>query len=174
MNTLTFTQIDANAFAASAATCTLFTIEQFDLGILDYSFLANFNVLTSLLLNQCTSTPFAGNPPKKLPTLPSLLSVLVDGVDYKAICPAAALLAPCTSIVNPGDQICTFTCPQGTAITDIEKAFNNLPANSNIGNVILNIPVGTTAITKSLLGNNLATSIKLIGLAANSLSKLTV
>jgi len=145
---------------------------------LDYSFLNGFNVLTKVLLNQCLNTPFAANAPKNLPTLPKLVSVFVDGVNYNAACPTAALIVPCLCIVPSGDPVATITCPAGNTIAQIQAAFNNLPENSNIGNIILNLPVGvSTFIPASILGKNLATSIKVIGPAANdekSVSNLSV
>jgi len=151
------------------------------LGILDYRFSTGFNSLTNILINDCTRTPFAGNPPKNLPKLPKLISVLVDGVIYSATCPSAALLAPCTCILPPGDQVCTFTCPPGTNFGQITDAFNNVPENSNIGNIILHLPTGTNSINStnstipaSILGTNAASTIKLICPAINPLSNLTV
>ena len=166
-------QIDKSAFSKSADTDTLFTIKQFDLLNLDYSFLTGFNALTSVALNKCTNTPFASNPPTNLPTFLKPISILVDGVIYTAACPTAALLAPCKCIVAPGDQVCTITCPAGTDIADTQKAFNNLPKNSIIGNIIINLPVAAN-VPANILGNNVASTVKLICPAGNPLSKLTV
>jgi len=145
---------------------------------LDYSFLTGFNVLNNFFLNLCSNTPFAANPPKNLPTLAKLISVLVDGVNYNAACPTATLLAPCTCILPAGNSVVTITCPAGTLIAQIKAAFNNLPEKSNIGNIILNLSVGTeTFIPASILGKNSATSIQVIGPMANagdSLSQLKV
>ena len=164
-------QIDANAFTASAATCTLFTIQMFDISNLDYSFLAGFNVLTKLLLNQCT---VGANPLKNLPNLPNLV-VLVDGAVYNRKCFNAAVLSPCTCAVPTGAKEVTITCPPGTTIQQIKTAFQKLPANSNIGNVILNFPLATTtAIPADILGNVKASTIQLIGPTQPTLSKLTV
>jgi len=156
------------------AKVTLFTIEQFDLANLDYIFLTGFNLLTKVLLNRCSNTPFAGNPPKNLPTLPKLISVFVDGVNYISACPTAALLAPCTCIVPAGDPVVTVTCPAGSTITQIQAAFNNFPATVNVGNIILNLPAGANLIPSNILGSSIASTIKLIGPASNILSKLTV
>jgi len=142
---------------------------------LDYSFLAGFNLLTKILLNHCSNTPFAANPPKNLPTLPKLVSVFVDGVNYNAACPTAALIAPCLCIVPAGDPVVTITCPAGNTITQIQATFNNLPVNANIGNIILNIPAGAiTLIPSNILGSCIPSTIKLIGSDSSILSKLTV
>lgn len=161
------------AFTTPAKKVTKFTIQQLDLLNLDYSFLTGFDILTSVVLNKCTNTPFASNPPKNLPTLPKLNSVLVDGVIYTAACPTAALIAPCTCIVAPGDKVCTITCPLGTTIAQTQNAFNNLPVNSIIGNIIISLPA-VANVPPNFFGNNEASSIKLICAAGNPLSKLFV
>lgn len=168
-----FTQIDTNAFKASATTCTSFTIQLFDVGNLDYSFLDSFNALTQLLYIQCTNTPVAGNPPKNLKTLPNLKSILVDGVPYNSVCPSA-LLVPCTCTVPPGDTVFTVTCPAGTKNLQIQNLFKSLPTNLNIGNVILNFAASATTIPPNLLGDKAVSTITLIGPTGNPSSKLTV
>jgi len=168
------TQIDVKAFKASADRTTQFTIQQFDLVDLDYSFLTGFDDLTKILLNQCSNTPFAANLPRNLPTLLKLVSLLVDGVDYTAACPTAALIAPCTCTVPAGDPIITMTCPAGITIAQIQASFKKLPANSNIGNIILNLPDGAHLIPSNILGSSIASTIKLIGPFSNMLSRLTV
>lgn len=159
-----YAQIGVNAFATSASTDTQFTIQQFDVGNLDYSFLANFNVLTQVLLDQCSNPPTAADPPKKFPKLPNPVKVLVNGVIYNAQCPSAAVLDPCKCVVAPKDQVCTITCPEGSDMLDIVNAFTNVPLNSILGNVILNFPRDTdTFIPSKILGANPATTIKIIG-----------
>lgn len=170
---INLTQIDQNAFTASAPTCTAFTIQLFNVENLDYSFLNSFNALTQLLHSQCTNTPVAGNPPKNLPTLQNLKLILVDGIPYTSVCPSA-LVAPCTCNVTPGDVVFTVTCPAGLGNEKIQNLFNSLPTNLNIGNVILNLNSDETAIPANLLGNKAASTITLIGPTGNPLSKLTV
>ena len=166
-------QIDPNAFTASAPTCTTFTIQLFDVGNLDYSWLNSFNALTQLQHIQCTNTPVAGNPPKNLPTLPNLKSILIDGIPYNSVCPSA-LVAPCTCTVTPGDTVFTITCSEGLGNGKIQNLFNSLPTYLNIGHVILNLNADATAIPANLLGNKAASTITLIGPNGNPLSKLTV
>ena len=158
-----------SAFAASGDKDTLFTIQQCDVGNVDYNFLKNFNVLKNLLLNQCSNTPTATNPPKNLPKLPNLVSILVDGVIYNAQCPNSTILDPCTCVVPPGDQVCTITCPERSNVIDIVNTFTGIPGNSILGNVILNFPTGTeTLIPSKILANNSATTINLIGPVGSS------
>jgi len=148
------------------------TIEGFDLKNLDYSFLAGFNVLKNILINRCTNTPTVGFPPKNLPTLPSLISILIDGDIYTNPCSNAALLDPCTCGAPAGAKTASITCPVGTTLAQIQNAFKTLPANSNIGNVILNLPAGKNIIPANLLGSIDADTIELIGSPIKS--KLTV
>ncbi len=133
------------------------------MGSVDYNFLKNFNALKNLLLNQCSNTPTATNPPKNLPKLPNLVSILVDGVIYNAQCPNATILDPCTCVIPPGDQVCTITCPEGSNMRDIVNAFTGISGNSILGNVILNFPTDTTYIPEKILSDNPATTIQLIG-----------
>jgi len=164
-----------NAFASSASKARLFTIQAFDLEILDFNFLKGFNVLTNIFINQCINTPTIGNPPKNLPTLPSLISILIDGTIYTNPCFNAALLAPCTCWVPAGAKITSITCPAGTTFAEIQNAFKTLPSDANIGNVVLNIPYGENTIPANLLGDIAADTIELIGpVISNSLLKLTV
>lgn len=130
--------------------------------------------MTKLLLNQCTNIPFGANSLKNLPNLPNLV-VLVDGAVYNQKCPNSAVLNPCTCAVPTGAPEVTINCPPGTTIQQIKTAFQNLPANSNIGNVILSFPTGaTTVILAEILGNNKASTIQIIGPTQPTLSKLTV
>lgn len=150
---LNILQIGANAFAASAATCTGITIEQFDVGNFDYSFLAGFKALTTINLNNCVNNPTATNGPRNLPKNQNLISVLVNGVQYQRQCPNAASLAPC--VCDGSGVTAITTCPEGTTVKQMQTVFNNLPVNSNLGSVVLNFPVGaTTSIPASILGEN--------------------
>jgi len=83
-----------------------------------------------------------------------------------------ALLLPCTCEPTKEGTIDTITCPAGTTLAQIKTAFNNIPVNTNLGNVVLNIPDGPVVFPANLLGNNTANTIKLIGTFA--LSKLAV
>jgi len=164
-----------NAFASSASKARLFTIQGFDLGILDFSFLKGFNALTNIFINQCINTPTIGNPPKNLPTLPSLISILIDGVIYTNPCFNAALLAPCTCGVPAGAKIASITCPAGSTLAQIKNAFSTLPSNANIGNIVLNILSGENVIPANLLGNIAADTVELIGpVISKSLLRLSV
>lgn len=79
---LFFFQIDTNAFTSSASTATQFLIATFDVVNVDYSFLANFNQLITLQINNCASPPTVANQPKNLPkNLPKLTTVSVDGTN---------------------------------------------------------------------------------------------
>ncbi len=130
----------------------------------DYSFLANFNKLNGIFINQCVNSPSAANPPTNLPILPSLVSFLVDGIIYNAQCPDAEKLDPCTCAVAPGEHVCTITCPASCDVFDIVNAFTGIPKNSILGNVILNFPMDTdTVIPSKILANNSATTIHLNG-----------
>ena len=81
-----FVQIAAGAFTSSARTATQFWIENFDVVNVDYSFLANFNVLTTLKIDQCSNPPTAVNQLKNLPAnLLQLMKISVDGVNIKQI-----------------------------------------------------------------------------------------
>lgn len=157
--------IDAAAFTSSASTATAFTITNFDLINVDYSFLANFNLLTTLNLKTSKNVPTKAKPPTNLSTLPVLSkgqNVLVDGVPYERVCPAAASLTPCTCD-GSGLQAKT-TCPAGTTLAQIQDVFNKLPANSNLGDVVLNFPAGAaTSIPQGILGSNAAFTIEVIG-----------
>lgn len=137
----------------------------------DYSFLKNFNVLTVLNLKTCNSVHTKANPPKNLPTLPILSAgqnVLVDGVPYERLCPSTASLAPC-ACDGSGLQA-KITCPAGTTLTRIQDVFKGLPPNSNLGDVILNFPSGAiTSIPESILGNNAAYTIEVVGPAEPSI-----
>ena len=82
--------------------------------------------------------------------------------------------SPCTCIPNNAGTVGTVTCPAGTSLAQIQTVFNNIPPNTNLGNVIPNIPVETTALPPNLLGKNAASTIQLIGTAAGALSQLTV
>jgi len=75
-------QINANAFTSSASTATQLLIATFDVVNVDYSFLANFNQLTTLQINNCANPPTVVNQPKNLPqNLPKLTTVSVDGTN---------------------------------------------------------------------------------------------
>ena len=117
-----------------------------------------------MLINQCTNSPTAANPPKNLPNFKQPVSVLVNGVLYDKQCPDGALLNPCTCAVAPGEKIGTITCPPKVDMLDIVSAFTRLPAKSILGNVILNLPTATTTyIPQKVLSNYPATTITLIG-----------
>lgn len=86
--------------------------------------------------------------------------------------PSAASLTPCT--FDGTGVVAATTCPVGTKIAQIQAVFTKLPSNSNLGNVVLNFPLGaTTAIPASVLGNNAAVGIEIIG-PIGSNSVLTV
>lgn len=137
----------------------------FDVAHVDYGFLKNFNVLAFVSLKSCTNVPTKTNPPKNLPTLPNLSAgqnVLVNGVSYQRVCPAVALLAPC-SCDSSGVQA-KITCPVGSTLDKIQNVFNNLPPNTNIADLVLNFPPGAEiSIPKSFLGNNPAYTIQVVG-----------
>ena len=97
---------------------------------IDFSFLTGFNVLTNVLLNHCKDTPSASHPPRNLPTLQKLISILVDGVIYNAQCPNTTILTPCTCSIAAGDSFGTITCPSGTTLEEIQAAFKKIPINS--------------------------------------------
>lgn len=142
---------------------------------LDYSFLTGFNVLKNVLLNQCTNTPDSANPPKNIPIFQKLVLILVDGVVYNSQCPDAALLAPCTCAIRKGEQVVTTICPEGSIMFDIMNAFSNFPENSNLGNVIIHFPSAKEmTVPAVILGDNSATTIKLIGPLNNPLSTIQV
>ncbi len=139
---------------------------------IDYSFLKSFNFLTFVNLKSCTNVPTKPNPPKNLPiTLPILSagqSFLVNGVPYQRVCPSVALLAPCTCD-SSGAQA-KITCSVGTTLDQIQNVFNNLPSNTNLADLVLNLAPGTTAsIPKSFLGSNPAYTINLVGPAGPSI-----
>lgn len=71
-------QINAAAFSASAATVKTLTIKLFDVGQVNYGFLKGFNVLTTIDIDQCASTP-TGNPATLPTNLPALTAINVDG-----------------------------------------------------------------------------------------------
>jgi len=72
------------------------------------------------------------------------------------------LVPPC-SCDGSGLQV-KIGCQAGTTLAQIQGVFNNLPANSNLGDVVLNFPPGAaTSIPKSLLGNNAAYTIEVVG-----------
>lgn len=167
-------QIDANAFSSSASTARVFILQSFDLGILDYSFLKGFNLLTNILINKCINPPTIGVPPKNFPNLPSLISILIDGDIYNNPCSNAALLAPCVCGATAGSKAVSITCPTGATIAQIQNAFNALPANTQIGNVLLNLPAGAINIPANFLGSIAADAISLIGSSGNTLSRITV
>jgi len=77
-------------------------------------------------------------------------------------CIDGSLLSPCTCVDG------TITCPSGAAIAQLNGIFNKIAANTNLGNLVLNLATGE--IPALFLGNNAANSIKLIG----TLSQLSV
>jgi len=83
-------------------------------------------------------------------------------------CLDSFLLSPCTC---GGGSI---TCPVGTSIAQIQAAFNNIAPNTNLGNVVINLPAEVKNIPANFFGVNAANSITLAGAAAGPLSQLTV
>lgn len=77
-------------------------------------------------------------------------------------CIDSSLLSPCTCVDG------TINCPSGTAIAQLNTIFNRIAANTNLGNLILNLATGE--VPAQFLGINAANTIKLIG----SLSQLSV
>lgn len=84
------------------------------------------------------------------------------------------LLSPCTCNPNNVGTVGTITCPAGATLTQIQTVFANIPPNTNLGNVVLNIPTEATVLPANLLGTNAASTIQLIGSNARTLSQLTV
>jgi len=109
-----------------------------------------------------------------LPTLQSLISILIDGAIYNDHCSSTELLAPCSCSDTAGATSISITCPTGTTIVQIQNAFNILPANTKIGNVVLNLPAGDITIPANLIGRITADTISLIGSPGSILSRLTV
>lgn len=176
-------QIDAKAFQASNGTCTLFSIQQFDVGILNYSFLAGFKVLTQVSLTKCANSPTTQNPPKQFQPLmnPSKpVSFLVDGIAYDSTCPDAALLVPCKCTIPKGAKVVTASCPEGSSLLEIMNAFTHFSTPlsfqyGNIGNVVIYFPAAAeTIIPTRFLGNSKPETVKIIGPATKDLSKLKV
>lgn len=85
-----------------------------------------------------------------------------------ASCIDSTLLFPCTCTGG------TITCPSGIILAQIQSVFNNIAPNTNLGNVVINLPPGINALPANLLGDNAANTITLIGTGARALSKLTV
>lgn len=158
----------------------MFSIHQFDVGILDYSFLTGFKVLTDVSLTYCSNTPILQSPPKGLPAnFPKPIRVLVDGVAYNSECPPTEFLEPCKCSVPQGDKVVTVNCPEGSSMLEIMNAFTiSIPLTfsyRNIGNVIIHFPAATdTIIPTRFLGNDNPETVKLIGPATKELSKLKV
>jgi len=99
---------------------------------------------------------------------------MIDGVIYNNPCSSLALLAPCLCSDTTGSTAISITCPAGTTITQIQNVFNTLPANTQIGNIVLNLPSGDIYIPANLLGSITADTISLIGSPGNILSRLKV
>lgn len=131
------------------------------------------------MLNKCANNPTVANPPRRLPRIPKLISVYVDGVAYRFQCPSPALLAPCLCTVdpeaNPKLSTSDITCPGTANIQQLRTIFTNLPANSNLANVKISLPAAaTTVIPESFFGKNQVVLLELTGTGGKELSKLTV
>ncbi len=59
-------------------------------------------------------------------------------------------------------------------MAQFQASFNNIAPNTNLGNVIINMPGGTNRISANFLGKNGANTITLIGSVARPFSQLTV
>ena len=94
-------------------------------------------------------------------------------------CPAPGVILPCTCTVirsDNGQKTITITCPQGITVPQIQSTFNRMVVETQISNLVLNLPPGTNALPANLLGKHRASVIQLIGPPPNggALSTLTV
>lgn len=101
-----------------------------------------------------------------LANYPQTTVTLVSPKDTSCI--DSTLLAPCTC--NGG----TITCGAGNSLAQIQAMFNNIAPNTNLGNVVINLPPGVNSIPANFFGKNAANTITLIGSVARALSQLTV
>lgn len=83
-------------------------------------------------------------------------------------CIDSTLLAPCTCTGG------TITCGAGNTLAQIQAVFNNIAPNTNLGNVVINLPPGVSTIPANFFGKNPANTITLIGGFARALLQLTV
>ena len=168
-------QINQGAFLASALTLTNLIIQNFDVANVDYSFLNNFNSLSSVQINQCSNAPSAAILPKNLSqTLPKLSNFLVDNVNIYPTCPYPGILLPCSCAIPAGQTIGTVTCPI-SSVSQIQNAFSLIPQKTNIGPFVFNFEPNTvTSIPANFLSNIQGTSITLIGPGTTIKSRLQV
>ena len=145
---------------------------QFNFVNINWNFLSGFNVLTTVQIFNSINI----NLPPILPPLPFLNQFLIDGVNNlpsseQFQCPSINLLSPCTclqTLSGQGQFVLAITCPQGTALADIQTAFNRIPVRVNIDTILLNLPSGANVIPANFLGNNKARVLELIGPAAST------
>ncbi len=166
-------QINQGAFSASAPTLINLIIQNFDVINVDYSFLNNFNSLSSVQINQCSNAPSSTKLPKNLTEkLPKLSNFLVDNVNIYPTCPYPGILLPCACT---GQTIGTVTCPLSTSVYQIQNAFSLIPPKTNIGPFVFNFEANTvTSIPANFLSNIPGTSITLNGTDATTKSRLQV
>lgn len=163
--------INNAAFSVTSATTTLMIFRQFNFVNINWNCLTGFNVLTTVQIFNSINI----NLPPILPSLPFLNQFLIDGVNNfpsseQFQCPSVNLLLPCTCLQTlsaQGQFVLAINCPQGTALADIQTAFNRIPVRINIDTIVLNLPAGTNDIPASFLGNNKARVLELIGPTAS-------
>lgn len=104
---------------------------------------------------------------KFLANYPQAKITIVSSKDTNCI--DSTILTPCTCTDG------TITCPAGNSIAQIQAVFNRIAPNTNLGNVIIYLPPGTTKLPADFLFKNPANTIRLIRSAgARALSQLTV